>query len=125
MSYQSLLNRAKKEAAKSKHMHKVGACLYKGGSLLSSGYNQVRLKSIGRTFTNYPESLHAERDACSKTKRIKLKGSTICVVRVNNQGKFLLAKPCSDCMDLLTSLGVRKIIYSTSVKPFYKEIRIW
>lgn len=122
MRYMSLLNRAKREAIKSQHTHRVGACLYKGGSIIAVGYNQVRLKRTGLSYTNYVESLHAERDACSKVAKEKLRGSTICVVRINNKGKFLFAKPCKDCLALLTMLGIRKVIYTTDCS--FKEMLI-
>lgn len=115
----SLLNRARKEAAKSHYYQRIGACIYKGGSVLSTGHNKIRYKQRGVSFTRFPESLHAERDACSKVYKERLYGATICVVRINKKGSYRLARPCKDCMKLLTALGIRKIIYSTNTKPYY------
>ena len=42
-----------------------------------------------------------------------LSGATIHVSRVNLNGNPALAKPCNKCLDLIKSVGIKKIIFTT------------
>ena len=115
---------AKKESKKSKHLHKVGCVIAKGNRILSKGYNQVRHASTGKRYTNYPESLHAERDACRKVPKKLLKGATAYIYRESNVGNPMLARSCSYCERLLISVGISKIVYTINSPPYYAEYKL-
>ena len=48
-----------------------------------------------------------------KNKLQDLIGSTIYVSRILKSGKSGLAKPCMECMCLIKSVGIKKIVYTT------------
>ena len=115
---------ARNESLKSEYPQKVGAVIIKGNRILSKGYNKLRHLKTGKRFTEWEMSVHAERDACRKINKDKLKGCYIFVYRELANGKTSLAKPCDDCYNLLTFLGIKRIYYSTDSFPFYDEIRL-
>ena len=45
-------------------------------------------------------------------------------VRIDNNNKISMAKPCQNCQKILDGVGYKKIIYSTSEKGF-EEIGRW
>jgi len=103
---------AEKEARKSPHnQHKLGAVITKGGRILSTGYNELRPSKIIGTPT-----LHAEASAILKLLKSRrmgdLVGATLFVTRFTRGGAVGLARPCSKCMDLINSCGIRRVIYS-------------
>lgn len=105
---------ASKEAAKSQHrQHKVGAVIVKGGNIVSVGYNQIRPSSFLRTPT-----LHAEAAAILKLLKegrlSTLAGSEIYVTRFTRGGSVGIAKPCGACRDLISSVGISRIHYTTN-----------
>lgn len=62
-------------------------------------------------------SLHAEIACLNMIKpyqEISFKDLELYVVRVRKDGNFGLARPCSACMNLIMSKGIRKIYYSTN-----------
>ena len=102
-----------REARKSKHAkHKVGAVIVKGDRVLSCGFNSLRFSSI----INQP-TLHAEAHAILKLLKEHrlndLAGSSLYVTRFTKGGNTGLSKPCKNCMELIKSVGVRKVYYST------------
>lgn len=115
---------AKKEAKKSTYKHKLGACVVKGGSVVSKGHNEIRYCATGANkYSEWRESLHAERAALSKLKKSEITGSSVFVVRVTEEQKWALAKPCSQCMYMLRDLGVKKVVFSISEFPYFAEIK--
>lgn len=118
---------AKLEADKSTYKMQVGCVVVKGGSVISSGFNSVRMMAIGSNiYTVWKESLHAERAALSKIQdKEKIKGSTVYVYRdYNDTGKPAFTKPCSTCAFMLRDLGVKKVIYTHPEYPFFEEIKL-
>lgn len=117
------LNRAKKEAQKSVHQQQIGCVLSKGSKIISTGYNQIRYKSKGQRFTNYQESLHAERDCISKVDKDELKSCTLYVWR---EGKHhpMLAKPCDNCFGMIQFMGIKKIVYTTNEFPYFQVVKL-
>ena len=103
---------AKKEAKKSPHtQHKLGAVIVKGHRILSTGYNEIRYsKTIGKN------TLHAEAAAIKyllDSRRLgDLVGSSIFVTRYTRGGNVGCAKPCTDCMDLIRAVGIRRVYYT-------------
>src|SRR5688572_14161707 len=105
---------ASKEAAKSPHkQHKLGAVLVKGERILSTGFNQLRPSGVLRTPT-----LHAEAAAILKLLKegrlASLAGSEMYVTRFTKGGAVGMAKPCERCMDLIRSVGIRRIHYTNN-----------
>lgn len=115
---------ARIEANKSEYYQKVGAVLISGNKILSKGYNQIRHCAVGKRFTTWENSVHAERDCCRKVNKNKLKGSYIFVYRELANGKPALAKPCNDCMNMIRTMGIKRVYYSKSKFPYYGEIRL-
>lgn len=118
------LKYAKQISRRSNHQHRIGAVICQGAIIKSRGYNQVRLSRIGRSFSNYPESLHAERHACTQLDREDIRGCSIYIWRETRDGRPANARPCEDCQRLLQELGIRKIIYTIGEKPYYQIERV-
>jgi deoxycytidylate deaminase len=91
--------------------HKLGAVVVKGGRILSTGYNEVRYTKELKKPT-----LHAEQSAILKLlKRRRLHdlvGSSIYVYRRTPGGNLGNACPCSVCMDLIRSVGIKRVFYT-------------
>ena len=104
---------AEKQALKSvfKH-HRVGAVIVKNGNIISTGFNELRPSKTTGTST-----LHAEAAAIKKLLERGdfkgLAGSTMYVTRFTRAGNIGLARPCSACMGLIRSVGIRHVLYST------------
>ena len=105
---------ASKEAKKSPHkQHKLGAVVEKGGRILSTGFNELRPSSVTKTPT-----LHAEASAILKLLKKRrlhdLFGADLYVTRYTRGGSVGLARPCVACMDLIRSVGISHVHYTTS-----------
>lgn len=104
---------ASQQAKKSLHkQHKLGAVIVKGSRILSVGYNSLRPSSLLQT-----QTLHAEAAAVLKLLKERrlsdLSGAEMYVTRFTRGGRVGLACPCSDCRDLLTSVGIKRVYYTT------------
>lgn len=108
-----LIEIAVKNAEKSIYKQRIGCVLVKGNKIISQGHNQLRYSSKNTDNVKWLESLHAERHCLNKVGREKAKGTTLIVVRILKDGSFALAKPCSQCMWLISELKVKKVVYST------------
>ena len=97
-----------KEAEKSNHRFKLGACIARGKKILTKAHNSR--KTHPKFGAGNFQTLHAESYAIYKAVRqgINLKGTTLYVYRRNNN----LAKPCSCCMGLIHKYGIKDVIYS-------------
>lgn len=104
---------AAKQALKSEFaQHRLGAVIVKGGRILATGFNSRRPSSLLHT-----ETLHAEAAAILKLlkeKRLEdLAGSDLYVTRFTKGGAIGMARPCSECMALIESVGIKRIHYTT------------
>lgn len=115
---------AKEEATKSNYKQQLGAVIVSGNRILSKGYNQIRHCKVGKRYSPWENSVHAERNACSKIDKDKLKGTTIFVFRQYSDGSPALAMPCEDCMKMIIELGIKRVYFSTNKFPYYGEIRL-
>lgn len=93
--------------------HRLGAVVVRGHRILSTGFNGIRYsKQIGKS------TLHAEESAIIKLLQSRrqhlLVGADIYVSRVRPNGSIGLAKPCNRCMDLIKSVGISRIFYTTN-----------
>ena len=116
------LSLALKEAEKSKERHKIGAVIFKGSKIISSGHNSLRgCSKIPEKYKRFPHSLHAEQCAILNTTPEKCKRASIIVVRINRKGNLLLAKPCKYCMASLDYVGIKHIYYSNNKGEIVKD----
>ena len=97
---------------------KVGAVIANKKRILSCGYNEVRYYKKCPTPRKWNNSLHAEQSAILKLlnsgRHNELVGSTIYVTRVNKAGESVLAKPCQYCHELIKSVGIKKVVFTTN-----------
>ena len=104
------------ESEKSNHRFKIGAVVFKGSRILSSGHNEIRSSNIPSKHKLYNNSVHAEQAALLGTDWNKLKGCSILVMRCSKtKGSLSNAKPCSLCQKLLAHIGIRNIYYSNEI----------
>lgn len=88
----------RKTASKSTEHFKHAACVVKGGRVLAVGYNHGKI--------------HAEADAIRGVSSAE--GCVLYVVRIKKDGKFMMSRPCNNCMNLAIRRGIKKIVYSIS-----------
>ena len=104
------------ESEKSNHRFKIGAVVFKGNRILSSGHNEIRSSNIPSKHKLYNNSVHAEQAALLGTDWNKLKGCSILVMRCSKtKGNLSNAKPCPLCQKLLAHIGIRNIYYSNEI----------
>lgn len=93
--------------------HRLGAVIVKGGRVLSTGFNSRRPSRLLHTTT-----LHAEAAAILKLLKQRrlsdLAGAHIYVTRFTKGGSVGLARPCSACFDLIRSVGITRVFYTTN-----------
>jgi deoxycytidylate deaminase len=104
---------ASKQAKKSTfERYRLGAVIVKGNRVLATGYNEIRYSKRLRK-----SNIHAEEAAILKLlkeNRLQdLNGSAIYVSRVCPSGRTAMAKPCKTCAELIRSVGLDKVIYTT------------
>jgi len=121
----SKINIAIEEAKKSIHKQKIGCVIFNKKKIISKGYNtpSKSIKKLHPKYQRWPNSIHAEVAAIIKAKT-DLKGCDILVVRINNDDKFRLAKPCHNCMMYIEHVGIHKIYYSIDSYPYIKEEKV-
>lgn len=105
---------ASKQAKQSSFYFRLGAVIAKGNRILSTGHNKIGYCELN----DFKCSKHAEMDAILKLLRKEkglssLSGSTIYISRITPTGKTALAKPCKKCMNLIISVGIKEIIFTT------------
>ena len=104
------------ESEKSNYRFKIGAVVFKGNRILSSGHNEIRSSNIPSKHKLYNNSVHAEQAALLGTDWNKLKGCSILVMRCSKiKGNLSNAKPCPLCQKLLAHIGIRNIYYSNEM----------
>lgn len=92
--------------------HRLGAVVVKGGRVLSTGYNEVRYtRELGKP------TLHAEQAAILKLLKQRrlsdLIGATLYVTRFTRGGAIGNSRPCTDCQELIRSVGIKEVHYTT------------
>ena len=114
MKMKRVIEFAKEEALKSDYKIKLGCVILDKNKVISRGHNykQKSVKSLTKKFLYYEFSIHAEVDAIIKA-RTDLKGMTLVVVRINNSGELMYAKPCEHCQMYINFVGIKKVFYST------------
>ena len=107
---------AKKLAESSSYsLHRHGAVLVKGGSVLNWSANQNKVQRRAHRFRSHGcghATHHAELGAVLGVARDKTTGSDVYVVRISKKGSLLMSKPCEMCQELLRHVGVKRVFYS-------------
>lgn len=110
-----MLDRAIEIAKQSTVKQKHGAVIYKAGRVLAVGVNSIRNVHPTMEMARHNYTTHAEAAAIrglgSPTVHIA-ENSTLYVVRVNRQGKPINSMPCSQCLGLLSTHKVKRVVYS-------------
>lgn len=122
--YFELAKRMAKESTYGKLRH--GAVLVKGGSVISVGFNKGCYCSFGQRFREQGlghATQHAEISAILGVPPSSTQGASMYVVRINNENKYRMSKPCCMCHDALDFVGVRKV-YFTSGEDTYESRNI-
>lgn len=110
-----MIRLARNEANKSTFKRaRVGALVSKGGRILATGHNYIgHCSVVARPFK---ESTHAEVAAIAKLLRARrasdLDGCIIYVARIGRNGLCRLAKPCGNCQELISAVGIKRVVYS-------------
>lgn len=116
-----ILKKAIEECELSTYKLALGAVIFKGNRILSSGHNELRSSSISNKYKKYKNSLHAEQAAVMNINWKKLKGASILVIKLSKvQKKLSNAKPCDMCLQLLKTIGIKKIYYSNQFGEIVK-----
>lgn len=111
------------EALKSNYKIKIGAVIFNGRRVISTGHNAAHrsARKLHPRYQNYKGSVHAEVDAILKA-RTDLRRMKILVVRYSPRSKnLLLAKPCRLCEEYLRHVGIKKVFYSINTYPYIEE----
>jgi deoxycytidylate deaminase len=97
--------------------------IYDKSKLLSVGFNNYRKLHRSHKFGKYkgtkdnPEryvaSIHSEIDALIKLGRSDCSRLTFINIRIDNNNKPNIAKPCSNCLRVLQGVGFKNIYYTT------------
>lgn len=117
-----LLLQAKRESERSSYQQRVGCIIANGSRILARGHNQIGYRGKGISFTNFQNSIHAERDATSKLSKEHLRGATAYVARTGQAGDCRFAKPCEYCCRLFSHLGIKTVVYTTGYG--YGELKL-
>lgn len=108
-----VIKRAIEECELSTYKYRIGAVVFKGKRIISSGHNGVRSSAISNKYKEFYNSLHAEQMAVMNISWSRLKGCSILVLRMSKSKEILgNAKPCPMCQKLLKTIGINDIYYS-------------
>lgn len=99
--------------------HKVGAAVYKGSRLISSGVNSRKTHPDSRTISNGQHAefaslvnLHKHREGPTSTwNGNTLHGTTVFVIRLTRGLRVGISRPCDACYALLCAMGVKKVVF--------------
>jgi len=112
----SRIRRLKREASKSVHPRaKLAAMIVSSKKVISVGINKpiYGTSQIPAKFRKWPGAVCAEMDALLKA-RVDVRGMEILVIRINNSGDLMMAKPCPYCEMYLNHVGIKNVYYSVS-----------
>lgn len=106
-------------AKESTERHKMGAVLFCGNKYVSACN---RVFSVIVTGRSTPYSSHAEASVIDHGLHLgfNLNHSTLVVVRINNKGSLMLARPCKHCQQLIESMKIPYTYYSND--PLNREL---
>lgn len=105
----------------STHRYRVGCALSLHGKPVAVGFNVSKSHPTYTSIKN--PTIHAEVKAIISA-RCDLTGATAWVYRETKAGKPAMARPCSNCMELLREVGIKKVVYTIPEEPFWKEEKL-
>ncbi len=96
--------------------------VYNKNKLISIGINNLKklhrrhIFGCYKGFKDNPEkyvaSLHSEIDAIIKMGKTDCSKLTFVNIRIDNEEKVKMAKPCQNCMKILEGLGYKNVFYT-------------
>lgn len=112
MPAKHIVKEAIRVANKSKHEFRVGAVLYKGGSIIRASFNTKQYINYRRKNFIFVPTRHAEMACMHLMPLDVLNDCSMLVVRVSKANTITCAKPCSACLSAMLNAGIKKIFYS-------------
>jgi deoxycytidylate deaminase len=88
-----------------------GAVVFSGGKILSRATNTFRNDPYIIFDRSNVQSVHAEAKALRMVTRPS--GASLYVARWSNRQCVMFSRPCDACLDLMQSLGIKKVVYTT------------
>lgn len=106
MNIDSLLESAKEKQLESNCRFPMVAFLLRNGKPISYGVNKKGFRG---------SSIHAEMDCLKKVRfqKRRAKNATMFIARYMKNGRTGLAKPCSNCLEVLKSMGIKRVAWTT------------
>jgi len=99
---------ALKAAKRSKfYSHRVGAAIFIGSNLISTGHNRHKSHPKSVCWT-----MHAEFSSLVRLIREDLSNAVLYVTRLTRTNKVSCAKPCEACQKIILKLGIKKVYYT-------------
>ena len=108
---------AAKAAEQSGHdTFRHGAVLVRGGSVINVAANSDNHTSFGQRFRTDPGKAthHAELACVLGLDKSATQGGTVYVARINKNGKWKNSKPCSMCHEVMSFVGIKRVVYTIS-----------
>jgi deoxycytidylate deaminase len=104
-------NLAKRLSYKSDyHTHRLGAVIVRNNDVVGIGFNKRKTHPLSKTRFN---NIHAELSAILNAGLESLEGCDIYVYRETRHGETAIARPCLHCLEMLKSLSVSRMYYTT------------
>lgn len=114
---QKLINHAKRISDYSEYKFKLGAVIFKGNRIISTGFNKNKTHpKFNRYFKH--ATVHAEIDAILHSSE-NLVGTSMMVCRTTNTDRPAMAKPCAMCVQVMYEFGIKEVFWTTSKFPFW------
>lgn len=102
---------AKKLASHSDHsQHHLGAAIVSGNKVIGVGFNKN--KTHPKSFHKF-KGIHAEFSAVMNSREQNVRGASIYVYRETKNGTLGNSKPCIFCQDMLRSVYIKNVYYTT------------
>ncbi len=118
----SLMNHGKRVSEYSEYKFKLGAIIFKGKKIISTGFNKNKTHPKAKEYFQHG-SVHAEIDAILHAP-YDIKGSSILVCRTYKNGKPALAKPCAMCVQVMHEFGIKEVFWTISIMPFWDNAKV-
>ena len=106
-----------------KHFSFIG----KGNRIHSVGWNRNGCPGSvieGRRFEYPLGGVHSESDAIAELTDLNIcRKACLVNIRLNNQMELRNSKPCPICYNLIKTVGIKRVFYTTDIGFSYMEIR--
>lgn len=108
-----VIKEAIKIAKSSKEDFRLGAVLFRGGSIINASSNSYKILSYRRPLFEYEATRHAECAVIHNIPKEVLKECGMIVIRIDRKNNIVSAKPCKACIQAIKSAGISKLFYSS------------